>query len=159
MQELSQQRYFHFRMHFHQMNEWRCRQSCFTCNIAMVFQVFKLVISPQSLKHTTSETVCSFFFKPWTGKNLNSYAKIEFLHEKHKNKNVPLRIMPNNRIQSELPWPIPWNSLESGLWCTSRIYFDNVTVTLHNLTLASQKPCRHNYKFDCSKTNGHMWSN
>ena len=30
---------------------------------------------------------------------------------------------------SELPWSIPRNSVESGLGCTSRIYFDNVTLT------------------------------
>ena len=56
-------------------------------------------------------------------------------------------------LQSEFPRPIPWNSVESDLGCTSRIYFDNVTLTLHNLTLASQKPCQHNNKCDCSKTN------
>ena len=31
--------------------------------------------------------------------------------------------------------------MESDDGCTSRIYFDNVTLTLHNVTLASQKPC------------------
>ena len=46
--------------------------------------------------------------------------------------------------QSELPWPIPWKSLESDLGCTSRTYFDNVTLTLHNVTLTSQKSCQHN---------------
>ena len=56
--------------------------------------------------------------------------------------------------QSDLPRPIPWNSVESDLGCTSRIYFDNVTLTLHNVTLASQKPCQHNNKCDRSKTNG-----
>ena len=44
--------------------------------------------------------------------------------------------------QSELPRPIPWNSMESDYGCTSRIYFhnagDNVTLTLYNLTLTSQ---------------------
>ena len=30
------------------------------------------------------------------------------------------------------------NSVESGLGCTSSIYFDNVTLTLHNVTLTSQ---------------------
>ena len=30
------------------------------------------------------------------------------------------------------------NSMESDLGCTSRIYFDNVTLTLHNVTLTSQ---------------------
>ena len=37
--------------------------------------------------------------------------------------------------QSELPRPIPWDSVESDLGCTSRIYFDNVTLRLHNVTL------------------------
>ena len=40
------------------------------------------------------------------------------------------------------------NSVESDLGCTSRIYFDNVTLT-------SQKPCQHKDKCDCSITNGH----
>ena len=53
--------------------------------------------------------------------------------------------------QSELSLPITWNSVESDLRCTSRIYFENVTLTLHNLTLTSQKPCQYNSKFDCSK--------
>ena len=30
------------------------------------------------------------------------------------------------------------NSVESDLGCTSRIYFDNVTLTLYNMTLPSQ---------------------
>ena len=51
--------------------------------------------------------------------------------------------------------PIPWNYVESDLGCTSRIYFDNVTLTLYNVTLTSQKPCQHNNKCDCSKTNGY----
>ena len=45
--------------------------------------------------------------------------------------------------QSELPQSIPW------------IYFDNVILMLHNVTLTSQKPCQHNNKCDCSKTNGY----
>ena len=40
------------------------------------------------------------------------------------------------------------NSVESDLGCTSRVYFDNVTLT-------SQKPCQYNNKFDCSETNGY----
>ena len=60
--------------------------------------------------------------------------------------------------QSELPRPIPRNSVESDHGCTSSIYFDNagdnVTLTLHNITLTSQKPCLHNNRCDCSKTNG-----
>ena len=47
--------------------------------------------------------------------------------------------------QSELPPPLPQNSVESDHGCTSRIYFDkvgdNVTLTLYNVTLTSQKPC------------------
>ena len=46
--------------------------------------------------------------------------------------------------QSELPPSIPRNSVESDHGCTSRIYFDNagdnVTLTLYNVTLTSQKP-------------------
>ena len=40
------------------------------------------------------------------------------------------------------------NSVESDLGCTSRIYFDNVTLTLH-------KPRQHNNMCDCSKKNGY----
>ena len=42
--------------------------------------------------------------------------------------------------------------------CTSRIYSDNVTMTLHNVTLTSHKTFQHNNKFDCSKTNGYKLS-
>ena len=56
-----------------------------------------------------------------------------------------------NFRQSELPRPISQNSVESDHGCTSRIYFDN---TGDNVTLTSQKPCKHNYKCDCSKTKG-----
>ena len=34
--------------------------------------------------------------------------------------------------QSELPRSIPWNFRRIILGCTSRIYFDNVTLRLHN---------------------------
>ena len=57
--------------------------------------------------------------------------------------------------RSELPWPVPWNYMESDLGCTSRIYFDNVTLTVYNVTLTSQTPCQCNNKFDCSETNGY----
>ena len=47
--------------------------------------------------------------------------------------------------QSELPRPIPQNSVESDHGCTEWIYFDNggdhVTLMLYNVTLTSQKPC------------------
>ena len=46
----------------------------------------------------------------------------------------------------------------SDLRCTLRIYFDNVTLTLHNVTLMRQKPCQHNNKCDNSKTNSYKWS-
>ena len=46
--------------------------------------------------------------------------------------------------KSELPWPILRNSVESDHKIYSRIYFDNaddnVTLTLYNVTLMSQKP-------------------
>ena len=52
---------------------------------------------------------------------------------------------PQGRSQSELPRPIPRNSVESDHGCTSRIYFDNggdnATLTLYYVTLASHKPC------------------
>ena len=47
------------------------------------------------------------------------------------------------------------NSVESDQGCTSRVYFDNVTLRSHNLMLTSQKPCQYNKKFDCSETNGY----
>ena len=47
------------------------------------------------------------------------------------------------------------NSVESDLGCTSRIFFDNVTLALHNVRLTSQKPCQNNNKWDCSKRNGY----
>ena len=53
----------------------------------------------------------------------------------------PISIHQN---QSELSRPIPRNSVESDHGCSSRIYFDNagdnVTLTLYNVTLTSQKP-------------------
>ena len=59
--------------------------------------------------------------------------------------------------QSELPQQIPWNSVESDLGCTSRIYFGNLTLTLHKVMLTSQKNNQHNNKYYCSKTNGYEW--
>ena len=48
-------------------------------------------------------------------------------------------------VQSELPRPIPHNSVESDHGCTSGIYFDNagdnLTLTINTVTLTSQKPC------------------
>ena len=35
------------------------------------------------------------------------------------------------------------------------IYFDNATLTLHNVTLTSQKTYKHNNKNYCSKKNGY----
>ena len=55
--------------------------------------------------------------------------------------------------QLELPLPKPCNSVESDTGCTSRIYFDIVTLTLHNVTPTSQKPCKYNNKLDCSEKN------
>ena len=43
------------------------------------------------------------------------------------------------------------NFAESDLRYTLRIYFDNVTLTLHNVTLGLQKPTdKHNNKRGCS---------
>ena len=56
-----------------------------------------------------------------------------------------VRIQIKAYIQSGLPRPIPLNSVESDQGCTSRIFFDNagdnVTLTLYNVALVSQKPC------------------
>ena len=60
--------------------------------------------------------------------------------------------------QSELPWPIPWNYVESDHGCTSRLYFDNVTLTLLNVTFSVTETYQHNNKCDCSKTNGYKRS-
>ena len=50
-----------------------------------------------------------------------------------------------SKYQSELPLPMRRNSVDSDHGCTSRIFFDNagdnVTLTLYNMTLTSQKPC------------------
>ena len=58
--------------------------------------------------------------------------------------------------QSELSLTMPRNSVETDHGCTSRIYFDNVgdnvTLTLYNVTLESQKPRQHNNKSDCIKS-------
>ena len=54
------------------------------------------------------------------------------------------KTLPINSIYTyELPIGIPRNSMESDRGCTSRIYFDNAG---ENVTLASQKPCKHNNK-------------
>ena len=47
------------------------------------------------------------------------------------------------------------NSVESDLGCTLRVFFDNVTLTSHNVMLTSQKLCQSNNMFDCSETNGY----
>ena len=47
------------------------------------------------------------------------------------------------------------NSVESDLGCTLRVYFDNATLTSHNMTLTLQKPCQYNNKLNCSETNGY----
>ena len=60
-------------------------------------------------------------------------------------------------IGTALAWPIPQYSVELDHGCTSRIYFDNaddnMKLTLYNVTLTPRKPCEHNNKCDCSKTN------
>ena len=59
---------------------------------------------------------------------------------------IALCLCAHDCYQSELPWPIPWLSMESELGCTDKIYFDKVTLT-------PKKPRQHNKKCDCSKTN------
>ena len=48
---------------------------------------------------------------------------------------------------------VPWNSGKSDLRCmpVSMTYFDNLTLTLHKVTLTSPKPS----KCYCSKPNGY----
>ena len=56
-------------------------------------------------------------------------------HVRHKLLRIDIIVMSpfasnvTDTLRSELPRPIPWNSVESDLGCTSRIYFDNVTLT------------------------------
>ena len=63
----------------------------------------------------------------------------------HDHPMAPIVIPFDQQTQSELPRSIPRNSVESDHGCTSRTYFDNagenVTLTLYNVTLTSQKPC------------------
>ena len=47
-------------------------------------------------------------------------------------------MLPYHHLVRKLPRPIPRNSVESDIGCTTRIYFDNVTVMLHNVTIAKQ---------------------
>ena len=51
-------------------------------------------------------------------------------------------------FQSELLRPIPLNQ-------TSDVHRGSTLLKLHYVTLMSQKPCQHNNKCDCSKTNGY----
>ena len=43
-----------------------------------------------------------------------------------------------HHLVRKLPQPIPRNSVESDIGCTTRIYFDNVTLMFHNVTAAKQ---------------------
>ena len=79
------------------------------------------------------------------------YALINMQRSKHicfqtsKYDQEMLQSHITDQLQSELPRPIPWNSVESDHGCTSRIYFyntgDNVTLMLYSVTLVSRKPC------------------
>ena len=86
-------------------------------------------------------------------KRVHQGRQMMFLDEPEIYKYCILPNKPTYNPQSELPRPISWNSVESDLGCTLRIYFDNVTQMLHNVT---QKPCQHNNNCDCSKTNGYV---
>ena len=77
-------------------------------------------------------------------------AATPYILEKHENKAKKVNLIQKHVIvvltcQSELPRPIPRNSVDSDHGCISRIYFDNVgdneTLTLYNVTLTSTKPC------------------
>ena len=73
---------------------------------------------------------------------LAQYVNKDSNFQMHIAKTDHNELMPQ---QSELPLPIPRNSMESDHGCTSRIYFDNVgdnvTLSLYNVTLTQQKPC------------------
>ena len=74
---------------------------------------------------------------------MNRYNQAPHLTQDTSNQSAQLYRLA--RMQSELPRPVPRNSVESNDRCTSRIYFDNagdnVTLTLYNVTLTSHKPC------------------
>ena len=44
-------------------------------------------------------------------------------------------------------------SVESDLGCTSKVHFDNVSLTSHNVTLTSQKPCQYNNNSETKRNN------
>ena len=49
------------------------------------------------------------------------------------------------------------NSVESDLGCTLRIYFDTVTLMLHNVTLTLQTHAKLNNKCECMETNSYIF--
>ena len=55
-------------------------------------------------------------------------------------KNSPLFRLVSILMKGHLSIALPslWDFVESDLGCTSRIYFDNVTLTSHDMTLTSQ---------------------
>ena len=74
---------------------------------------------------------------PIASRGRSVYRSVKYVDEQKK--------LVRTKTESELPRPIPRNSVESDHGCTSRIYFDNasdnVTLTLYNVTLTSWKPC------------------
>ena len=95
-------------------------------------------------------TVCYINRQPGGGYH---YSETNACGESAASKKRALRLL--DQIQFKVPIGFASaNSVESDLGCTSRFYFDNVTLTLYNVTLTSQNPCQHNHKCDCSRTNG-----
>ena len=64
---------------------------------------------------------------------------------------ITWKIFDNSHQLSDPIGTASANLVESDLGCTLRIYFDKVTLMLHNMMLTSQKLCQHNKKCDFNK--------
>ena len=64
---------------------------------------------------------------------------------------ITWKIFDNSHQLSDPIGTASSNLVESDLGCTLRIYFDKVTLMLHNMMLTSQKLCQHNKKCDFNK--------
>ena len=81
---------------------------------------------------------------------LLSFLKLSWLCRQTNNILASLNLLHHMTLdlrdikQSELPRPIPWNSVESDHGCTFRIYFnnagDNVTLTLYPYSTQGLNP-------------------
>ena len=111
-------------------------------------------ISIQRVNECRSQIPCT---KVTINAVLGSHVQIH-VHSISCESLVQKQVRMTRQFHNQRPTPTGTalaNSMESDLGCTLRIYFDNVTLMLHNVTLTSQKPCQHKNKCDCSKTNGY----